>query len=103
MLENIYGCFCDFFENKLWRFGIEYKNDYRPTWANFISKAKEKYGEGKETPDGIVWDDGKTTLEINNSSGEQDDNYGNHYFVVYTDNAIASKSDKKEKGQAPNF
>ena len=105
-IKNVYLCYCDFFNGKLFRFAIEYENNFQPKWGNFVANAKDKYGEGKESLNEIKWDDGKTNLAIGKVFGEQGlnfTNYGEHYVVVYTDKELDYEKDRKEKEQAPNF
>jgi len=109
-VENIFAAYCDFFEHKLFRISVKYRNNYQPTWDSFIYNAKQKYGKGKEAVDKIRWNDGKTTLIIQREYGDQlsapslgISDYGEHYVVTYIDNEIISRMDKKEKEEAPKF
>src|SRR3989338_7334678 len=67
-LDNIEKVFCYFFNGSLCQISIYYFTSvkFSPTWENFISNTKQKYGDGKQSPisNEIDWNDGKTSLNI---------------------------------------
>ena len=92
-VENVFAVYCDFFENKLFRIAIAYRNNYQPTWDSFIYNARQKYGKSVESFGKIRWSDGKTILMIGKEYGDQlsspslgISDYGEHYVVTYIDN-----------------
>ncbi|MEA3368909.1 MAG: hypothetical protein U9Q24_00915 [Candidatus Ratteibacteria bacterium] len=103
-IENVYAVYCSFYENKLFRIKIVYRNAYQLPWGDFIFNAKQKYGPGKKMIDGVTWNDGMTTLIITQKHGKQFENdYGKHYEVFYIDNKQFSKMNEKMKEESPQL
>ena len=71
-IDNIYAVYCEFLENKLLGFSINYRIDYQPAWNNFIYNAEQKYGKGEplSSGNGICWDDGKNYMMLLKGQGE---------------------------------
>lgn len=109
-LDNIRQVFCYFFNGVLSQFSIYYFCNYKfdPTWDNFIYNAKQKYGDGKENTitHKVKWDDGKTTLIIEEEfepsrivAGLTD----HFYITTYIDNEISRKVGQREQELSPQF
>ncbi|MBU0633609.1 MAG: hypothetical protein KKB82_03750 [Candidatus Omnitrophica bacterium] len=104
-IDNIYAVYCEFLENKLLGFSINYRIDYQPAWNNFIYNAEQKYGKGEplSSGNGICWDDGKTFFSISIESDQQLISYGKHFIVTYNDAELVSRKVQMEKEKSPAF
>jgi hypothetical protein len=109
-LDNIEQVFCEFFHGQLCQFSIYYFCNYKfnPTWEEFIYNTKQKYGHGKESSISheIEWNDGKTTLFIEEKYEPSSIVPGitNHYYIVtFLDNELSRQISKRQQELSPRF